>query len=106
MVVALGAAERASQPDGARRADAVSAVFRKMFLRLQSAFRRHPVQPVVSRGDLLLDRGVRQQIARKLLACKLVERLVLGEGPQDIIAVGPDRVRKIAVKAGGIRITN
>src|SRR5438874_12997248 len=57
-------------------------------------------------GDLLLQSRVRQQIARELPECELVERQVAVERVNDPIAVFPNlprRVYAVAVRVGVTR---
>ena len=61
--------------------------------------------PVKGRGDELVLRGLREQIARNLLHRKLIKRFVVVEGPDHIIAEGPDSARRVIGIPGGVGIT-
>ena len=104
MVVALGAAGRLAQPRRADRADAVRQHALLVVLGLGPAFLGGQQQAVETRAHLGLDIGVRQQVARHLLQGETVEALVLVEAPDDVIAVGPDIARRVAVVADGVGV--
>ena len=104
VVVAFRAAHRAAQPDGAERAHAVGAVLGEIFLRLETALRRGAVQTIVGRRDAFFERRVRQQVSGDLLACELVERFVVRERAEHVIAIGPGGDRVVSVEAAGIGI--
>ena len=61
--------------------------------------------PVKGRGDELVLRGLREQVARNLLHRKLIKRFVVVEGPDHIIAEGPDSARRVIGIPGGVGIT-
>ena len=103
MIVAFGAAHRGSQPDGTKCAHAVCAILGQVLVRLQAALRGSAIQAVVRRGYSLFRGGAGQQVSGQLLASELVEGLIVAEGAQHVIAIGPGRPDVVAVKAGGIR---
>ena len=104
VVMALGAAEGAAQPGVGDGAHAFGAVFRKVFLRLGAAFAGHHVQAVIAARDELFFGRVRQEIARELLAGEDVERLVVIERLDDVVAVGKDALVLVAVEADRIGV--
>ena len=106
VVVTLGAAERAAQPDGASGAHAVGGVLGEILLGLQAAFGGGAVQAVVGRRHALLDGGVRHQVAGQLLARELVERLVVAERAQHVVAIGPGGEGVVAVEAAGVGVAH
>ena len=67
VVVALGAADGQAEPDGARGVDAVDDVGGLVLGGDRAALVVDHVVAVEPAGDLLLERGVRQQVAGKLL---------------------------------------
>ena len=106
MVVALGAAGRLAQPGRADRAHAVRQHPLLVVLGLGPAFLGGQQQAVEAGAHLGLDVGVRQQVARHLLQGEAVEPLVLVEAPDDIVAVGPDVTRGVAVVADGVGVAH
>ena len=88
--MALGAPDGLAHPDGAHGTDAVGEVARLVVLLLGATLLGGQEQAVEARGHAGLGRGVGQQVAGKLLAREPVEGLVVVEGPQDVVAVGPD----------------
>src|SRR6185312_1655457 len=106
VIVAFGAAQRASQPIGAQRPYSIRSVLGKVFLGLQASFRRRAAHSVIGRSDLLLDGRVGQEIARQLLARELVKRFVVAKGLQNVIAIGPCGAVAIAVVARGIGVAH
>ena len=97
MRVALAAHHRAAEPDGRHVADAVGVVLGDVLLGLGPALFGGLEQAVVPAGHLLLDRWIRQQVARQLFGGELVERLVLVERADHVIAVRRDVTRVVAV---------
>ena len=87
-------------PDGAH---AIAGVLRQILLRLRAAFAGHHVQPVEARGDFILGRGIRQQVAGKLLNRELVEGFVFIERIDEVIAVRENIFVLIAVITNGVR---
>src|SRR5262249_47355359 len=63
-------------------------------------------QPVVPRSKLLLQRGVGQEVACKLLRREAVERQIAVEGIDDIVPVTPERAGIVAVVAHAVRVAN
>ena len=106
MIVALGATERAAEPDGAERAHAVGAVFGEIFFGLDAAFRGRAIQPVIGRGHFLLGGRVRNQIAGQLFTRKLIERLVVAEGLEHVVAIGPRGKRIVSVESAGVGVAD
>ena len=106
MVVALAAPHRARQPDAGDVAYPVGGVLGRVFLRLGAPFLGGLQHAVVTRGDLLLARRVRQQIAGQLLDGELVEALVVVKSVDDVIAVEPDVAVVVAVVAARVGVAN
>ena len=102
VVVALRAADRLAEPDGADGADAVGQVACLVVLGLGAAFFGGEEQPVEGRGDLLVLRRLRHQVAGDLLAGEAVERHAVVERADDVVAVRPDVARRVRVVADGV----
>src|SRR5205814_2060023 len=73
VVVTLRTSQRAAEPDGAQRADAICAVFGEVFPGLKPAFSRRAIEAIVGRCDALLDGGLRQQVSGDLLPRELAD---------------------------------
>ena len=67
---------------------------------------RRAIQAIVGRRDFLIDRCIRHQIARQLLAREAVERHIVAERAQHIIAIRPRRKNIVAVKAAGVCVAD
>ena len=102
MVVALGAAHGRAQPDAGEAADAVGGGLGLVLFRLRAALFGRLVELVVAGGDFLPERGVGQEISGELLDRELVELLVLVERLDDVVAIGVDHARVVAVVAAGV----
>ena len=102
MVVTLGAAEGGSQPGGGDGSDALGAVLGEVLGRLGTTLTGHHVEAVVAGGDARLGSGVREEVARELLAREGVEGLIRIERSDDVVAVGEDALVLVAVEADGI----
>ena len=76
VIVAATAVEGLAHPDGSRRLHAVGRVFGQKLLRDDAALLIEHVIAMKPRGDLLIQRGPRQQIPRDLLDGELIERHV------------------------------
>ena len=97
--MALGAAHRRAQPGDRHGPHAVAGILGQIFARLRPSFAGHHVQTVEAGSDQLLGGRVGQQVAGELLDGELVERLVVVERVDDVIAVGEDTLALIAVVA-------
>ena len=106
MVVAFGAAERRAEPRSRDIAHPVGGILEEVFLGLRSPLGAHHPQPVVGRGNALIERVAGKEIAGKLLAREAVERHVFREGPDHPVAVGPHRHLLIAVVADRIGVAD
>ena len=102
VVVADRAAGGQAEPDLRRRLGAVAGVEDEVFLVDRAALVGRDVAAVEAGGDLLIERAVRQQVAGQLLDRELVERLVLVEGVDDPVAVGPDLA--VVVEVDAVRV--
>ena len=80
--------------------------FARVLFGLQAALGGRPIQPVIRRRHALLQRRVRNQVARDLLARELVERFVVQERPQDVVAIRPDGNGIVAVETAGVRVAH
>ena len=69
---------------------------------MMPAFVRRDVAAIEAGGDLLIERGIRQQIAGKLLDREFVERQVAIEGPNHPIAIRP--VLAVIVEVNAVRV--
>ena len=58
MVVAFGATERGSEPDGGDGTNTVGSVFGQIFLGLQATFGGNAIEAVEGGGDLLVAGGI------------------------------------------------
>ena len=95
MVVALSTANRCPHPDLQRRVDTIDdRRIAKLFV-VRSAFAVGECVPVKSGRDELILCRLRQQVSRKLLDRKLVERLVAVERADHPVAIQPDRSFRI-----------
>ena len=105
MRVALGAVEREPHPGGAGSADAVNHGVEAVFVRVGTAFFIEHRVAVEARGDEVVGRGAREEVARELLDAELVVREVGVQGFHDPVAVGPDLARAVFLEAVGVGIT-
>ena len=99
MVMALRAARGLTQPGGADRADAVVQHALLVILGLSATFFRGQEQAIEAGADLGLLVGVGQQVAGDLFQGEAVEGFVLVETADDVVAVGPDIARGVAMVA-------
>ena len=106
VVVAFGAAERRAEPGPRDVADPVGGILEEVFLGLRAPFGTHHPEPVVGRGDALIERVAGEEITAELLAREAVKRHVLREGPDHPIAVGPHRHLLVAVVADRIGVAH
>ena len=106
VIVAFGAAHGAAQPDDADVAHAIGSVLREILFRLQTALGRGAIQAIVGRCHLLIDGGVGHQVAGQLLAREAVERHVVAERLQNVVAIRPRGKNIVAVEAAGVRIAH
>ena len=105
MVVALRAGDRQAEPGGRGALDAVEEADEALFLGDVAAFAVEDVVPVEGRGDLLLESGAGEQVAREHLGAEAVERLVGVEVLHQPVA--PDPLERVAVllEAVAVRVT-
>ena len=102
--VALRTGHRGAHPHREGRVHAVDDRRVAEFLVVRAAFvLRHRVA-MKRRGDELVVRRIRQQIARVLLDGELIERHVRVQRTDDPVAVGPNLTRLITRIAGGVRV--
>ena len=106
VVMALGAAGGLAEPGGPDRPDAVVEHTLLVILGLRPAFLGRQQQSVEARTDPGLAVGVRQQVARDLFEGEAVEGFVLVETADDVVAVGPDIARGIAMVADGVGVAD
>ena len=99
VVVADRAAGRQAQPDLRGGFGAVAVVEHEIFFVDRAAFAGGDVAAIEARGDLLIERAIRQQVAGQLLDRELIERHVAVEGVDDPIAIGPDLAVVVDVDA-------
>ncbi len=102
--VALGACHGRAHPDGVGRVDAVDDGGGAVLFIVRAPFVLGHRVAVESRGDQLLLRRIRQQVARELLDGEPVEALVGVEGADDPVAVGPDGPSRVAGVAGAVGV--
>ena len=104
MVVADGAAGGHAEEELAEGFGAVAGVEDFVFLVDDAAFVGGDVAAAEAGGDLLLQRGVGEQVAGELLDDELVERHVVVEGADDPVAVGPDFAVVVEMDAVGVGV--
>ena len=103
VVVAARAAHRQAQPHGAGRGDAIDDALHEELLRDDAHLRVHAVVAVEPGGDLLVQRRVRQQIARELLDREPIEGQVPVEGVDDPVAPARHVAPLVREVAGRVR---
>ena len=96
MVVTTGARHGQAEPDGRGGFEPVGDVLDAVFLVDDAGFAGDHVIPIEAGGDSLGRRRIGQQVARKLLDRKLVERLVAVERLDDPVAPWPNLPRIVA----------
>ena len=89
MIVAARAAHRQAQPDGRRGFDAIDDVLDGVLFGDDAAFGVGAMIAIEAGGDVLLERGIGQQIAGQLLDRELIERQVAVVGLDHPIAPPP-----------------
>ena len=104
MVVTLTAANRRTEPGGGDIAHAVGRVLGEVLLLLHAALVGGLQQSIVAAGNLVVDGGARQQVARKLGGGKPVERQVVVERLDHPVAVRCEGVILSTVVADRVRI--
>ena len=104
MVVALGTSDREAEPGGRRALDAVEEADVTLFLGDVTAFAVEDVVTVEGRGDLLVERRVREQVACEHLGAELVERLVGIEVLHQPIAPDPLEGVAVLLEAVAVRV--
>ena len=104
VIVTLTAANRRTEPDGGDIAHAVGRVLGEILLLLHAALVGGLQQSIVAAGNLVVDGGARQQVARKLGGGKPVERQVVVERLDHPVTVRCDGVILITVVADRVRI--
>ncbi len=106
MIVALGAAQGGSKPDGRGCPYAVGRILRQVFLVLRSALCGHHIEPVVPGGDpqreILI--SSRKKIPRELLQGKTVKGLVGIERGDNVIAKRRHADRIVTVDPTGVGV--
>jgi hypothetical protein len=104
VVVALGAGHRRAHPRAHRRVHAVDDGDGAKLLVDRAPLVVGERVAVEGGGHLVVERGVRQQVAGQLTDCELVERHVGVEGPDHPVAPAPDRARRVVGIAGAVGI--
>ena len=104
MIVAATAVHRQPHPGRTRGLDAINDVFREPFLDDTTSLAVDAVVAVEGRGDNLVASGVREKVAGELLDREGVERLVVIEGLDHPVAVGPHRALRVALEAVGVGV--
>ena len=106
VIVAAGAFHREPEKSTGRRVNPVGVVLHAELFIHAAAFVRLAMQAVEGRGDLLIARGVGQQVAGDLFDDEVVEADVSVEGIDDPIPPRPEvieAIRLIAVRVGVAR---
>src|SRR5262249_5697617 len=89
VIVALAAADGHAEPDLAGGVDAIDAGLDAALLLIDAAFLGGQRVAVDAVGDLLSQRGARQQVAGQLLDGELVERQVAIERADEPVPIAP-----------------
>ena len=104
VVVATGALHRHPEERAGQGVDAVGVVLDAEFLLHAAALVGLAMQPVERRGETLLSRRVRQQVAGDLPEDEIVDAHVAVEGADDPVTPGPEMVEPVGLIAVGVRI--
>ena len=96
--MALGAVEREAHPRSAGSADAVDHGVETVFVRINAAFFVEHRVAMKARGDEVVGRGARKEVAGKLLDAELVVGEVGVKRLHDPVAVGPDLARAVLLE--------
>src|SRR5205814_4635528 len=91
-----------AKPDRRHRLGTIARVEDEILLRNDAAFIRGDVAAVEAGRYLLIKRAAGQQVAGELIDGELVERLVLVEGANHPIAIGPNLTIVVKVDAVGV----
>ena len=102
MVVALAATHGRTEPRGGDCSHPVGGVFRQIFPGLRAAFTSDHVQAIEAGGDELFAGWFGQEIAGELLNRELIERLVLVERIDHVVAIRKNVHVLIAVIADSV----
>jgi len=105
MIVTLRATDGKPEPNRAYRAHTVHRGLATKLLLVHAALLVGERLALEGRGELLLARHVRQQIARELLDGETIERHVVVEGVDDPLAPEPHETRAVKMVPAGIRIS-
>ena len=105
MIVTAGAAQRQAQPGRSRRADAVHHVFRLILIGNRPALEVDHVVAIEPGGNLLVERGVGQEIPRQLVDRELVIGHVPVVGVDHPIAPAPHVAQAVDVVAVSVGVT-
>ena len=91
VVVASSTASGKAKPNGCRGFHPINGVTRVVLVIDRTTFAGSDIAAIKSGGDHLIQRGLRQEIARELFDGELIKWQVLVESLNDPIAIGPDR---------------
>ena len=97
MIVTATAANRQAEPNGASRLDAVHDILDARLFRDPAPFAVERMIAMKSGRDFLVERRVRQQVARKLLDGELIERHVRVDRANRPISPRPHRARAVSL---------
>ena len=104
MIVACGTSGSEAEPDGGSCFHLILCINSEVFLVDCAAFAGRGQAAVESRGYDLIEAWVGKEVAGDLLDSKVFERLVLPEGLNDPISVGPDRAVVVDVDSVSVGI--
>ena len=104
VAVADGALAGEAHPGVRHRGRAVDGVAEEQLVVDRAALARRDVAPREPGGDLLVGRGIRQQVAGELPDRELVERKILVEGLHDPVAVEPHLPFVVEMQPVGVGI--
>ena len=105
VIVAPGAAQGQAQPGCSRRADAVHHILRLIFFRDRPTLKVDHVVAIEPGGNLLLERGVGQQVSGQLLDREFVIRHVSVVGVDQPIAPMPHVAQAVDVVAVRVSVS-
>ena len=99
------AADRQAKPDSSRRVDPIDGRGVAELLDVDAPLLVDHRVAMKTGGDSLVEGRARKQVAGDLLNGEAVKRHVVVEGPDDPVAVGPDRAFPVFLIAIGIGVT-
>ena len=105
VIVTAGTTQRQAHQDRRRRVNAIGDVLDAVLLGDDASFRIDDVVAVEAGRDSLVERRVRQQVSRKLLGDKLIERHPAVEGVDRPVSPPPHVPSRVVVEAVRVGVT-